>query len=72
MTQTPTQPENRLRVWGVRLFKAVIAVAALYLTWHFITHSRLDWWDEGTPEVDSMLLLAEQLVPHLYCTLPPR
>jgi uncharacterized protein (TIRG00374 family) len=43
MTQTPTQPENRLRVWGVRLFKAAVAVAALYLTWHFITHSRLDW-----------------------------
>ena len=32
----------------------------------------LDWYDEGTPEVDSMLLLAEMLVPHLYCTLPPR
>jgi hypothetical protein len=32
----------------------------------------LDWWDEGQPEVDSMLLLAEALVPHLYCTLPPR
>lgn len=33
---------------------------------------RLDWWDAGDPEVDSMLLLAEMLVPHLYCTLPPR
>jgi hypothetical protein len=32
----------------------------------------LSWWAEGQPEVDSMLLLAEMLVPHLYCTLPPR
>jgi hypothetical protein len=31
----------------------------------------LSWWDEGTPEVDSMLLLAEALVPRLYCTLAP-
>ncbi len=33
----------------------------------------LSWWDDGTPEVDSMLLLAETLVPHLACTLgePP-
>jgi hypothetical protein len=31
----------------------------------------LTWWDDGTPEVDSMLLLAEALVPHLYCTLAP-
>jgi hypothetical protein len=30
-------------------------------------------WRDGEPrEVDSMLLLAEMLVPHLYCTLPPR
>jgi hypothetical protein len=32
----------------------------------------LRWLDEGQPEADSMLLLAEELVPHLYCTLPPR
>ena len=32
----------------------------------------VSWLDEGQPEVDSMLLLAEMLVPHLYCTLPPR
>ena len=33
----------------------------------------MSWWDEGTPEVDSMLLLAEELVPYLACTLgePP-
>jgi hypothetical protein len=31
----------------------------------------LSWWDDGTPEVDSMLLLAEALVPRLYCTLRP-
>jgi hypothetical protein len=34
---------------------------------------RLSWWDDGTVEVDSMLLLAEALVPLLACTLgePP-
>ena len=31
----------------------------------------MSWWDDGTPEVDSMLLLAEALVPHLACTLGP-
>jgi hypothetical protein len=32
---------------------------------------RLSWQDEGSAEVDSMLLLAEALVPHLACTLGP-
>lgn len=47
MTASPETPDtaraSRLRVWGVRLFKAAIAVAAAYLTWHFVTHGNLDW-----------------------------
>lgn len=33
----------------------------------------LSWWEQTRPEIDSMLLLAEELVPHLACTLgePP-
>lgn len=42
----------------------------------FVCSDERTWsltWRDGEPrEVDSMLLLAEALVPHLYCTLPPR
>src|SRR5690606_30256033 len=35
---------------------------------------RLSWLDDGSAEVDSMLLLAEDLLPNLGCTLgdPPQ
>jgi hypothetical protein len=35
------------------------------------TRWTLVWQGDGTAEVDSMLLLAEELLPHLYCALGP-
>jgi uncharacterized protein (TIRG00374 family) len=38
-----TAQEPRLRVWGLRLLKGAVVVLAAYFTYHFLTHSDLEW-----------------------------
>lgn len=43
MDPEATSQDSPLRVWGLRLLKASVALVAAYFTWRFLTHSDFQW-----------------------------